>query len=262
MQDFGTKKATDYAAGPAEGEIDMSGYLRWGGAEPAAAPPRTLYRRVKPGLEQAAALALLTATLPVILLTAALVRLTSRGPAFYSQRRVGIDGRTFTIYKLRTMTADAESGSGPRWSQPGDPRITPLGRILRVLHLDELPQLVNVLRGEMNLIGPRPERPEIIRQLRRKVPGYDRRHAARPGITGLAQVQLASDTGIDSVRRKLLLDLIYIDRTNAWLDLRIALATGLKMFGVPYRAMGWLFFGVESSRHLEAPRPTEGARAA
>jgi len=252
---------------PAEGETNMSGYLRRGGAwSPGPDQPPTGYLRVKARLEQAAALGMLALSLPLLLVTAVLVRLTSRGPAIYAQKRVGANGRPFTIYKLRTMSHDAERETGPQWSPPGDPRITPVGRVLRILHLDELPQLWNVLRGEMNLIGPRPERPEIIRMLRRRLPDYELRLAMPPGITGLAQVQLASDTEVDDVRRKLALDLSYIERFGPWLDFRILVATGLKLFGVPRGAIRLLFFGPESARNLPpggaAPAHIESARVA
>ena len=129
-----------------------------------------------------------------------LVRLTSRGPGIYKQARVGKDGRKFMMYKIRTMRQDAEAASGPMWTQAHDPRVTFLGRVLRKLHLDELPQLFNVLKGEMSLVGPRPERPEFVRVLAEAIPGYRNRLAVRPGVTGLAQVNLPPDTDIASVR--------------------------------------------------------------
>src|SRR5204863_5451765 len=122
-----------------------------------------------------AALAVVTA--PVALAAWALVRLTSRGPGWYTQTRVGFGGRAFTIYKLRTMIDNCESLTGPRWCVPGDERVTPVGRVLRKLHIDELPQLVNVLKGEMSLVGPRPERPEFVEKLIREIPHYPARHA-------------------------------------------------------------------------------------
>jgi len=175
---------------------------------------------------------LLLAAAPVILAAAALVRLTSRGPAFYSQQRSGLDGRAFTIYKLRTMTHDCERGTGARWAVPGDTRITPLGRWLRATHLDELPQLWNVLRGDMSLIGPRPERPEIVAQLQTVLPAYKTRLRVRPGVTGLAQVQLPADTDLECVRRKLAYDLYYLERRGITLDLRILASTALHVVGV------------------------------
>ena len=167
-----------------------------------------------------------------------LVRLSSRGPAIYTQRRLGLGGKVFTIYKIRTMYQDSERHSGATWSLPGDPRVTPVGRVLRFTHLDELPQLINVLLGEMSLVGPRPERPEFLPKLERALPDYRRRLAVRPGVTGLAQVQQPPDSDLGSVRRKLNYDLYYADHITLWLDVRIVLATGLKCVGVPFAWIG------------------------
>ena len=162
---------------------------------------------------------------PLLMLMAFLIKLTSPGPALYRQTRVGRNGRQFCIYKLRTMTVDCERGSGPQWSLDPDPRITPLGRYLRCSHIDELPQLWNVLCGEMSLVGPRPERPEFVHMLEPALPYYRERLRVRPGITGLAQLQLPSDTDLESVRRKLACDLYYVRHANLWLDVRILLST-------------------------------------
>ena len=151
----------------------------------------------KPAAEFVFAFALLVLSSPVILLTAVLVKLTSRGPAFYSQFRLGKNGRPFLMFKLRTMYRDAECASGACWSIKGDPRVTPLGRFLRKTHLDELPQLWNVLRGDMSLVGPRPERPEFVPTLEKAVPGYRDRLLVKPGVTGLAQVRLEADTDLE-----------------------------------------------------------------
>jgi lipopolysaccharide/colanic/teichoic acid biosynthesis glycosyltransferase len=198
------------------------------------------YPRIKPSLDSAMALVLLVLAAPVMFAVMLLVRLTSRGPAIYSQQRLGKGGRVFTIYKIRTMYQDSERHSGAIWSVPGDPRITPVGRILRFTHLDELPQLFNVLLGDMSLVGPRPERPEFLPKLERTLPAYRRRLAVRPGVTGLAQVQLPPDTDLASVRRKLDYDLFYVERMNSWLDVRILVATALKCVGVPFAAIGLL----------------------
>lgn len=181
------------------------------------------------------ALGLLLVSAPVIALAALLVKLTSRGPALYSQTRLGLNRRPFAIWKIRTMIDNCESLTGPRWAIPGDPRITPLGHLLRLTHIDELPQLWNVVRGDMGLIGPRPERPEFVRHLERLVPHYEYRLMAQPGITGLAQVQLPADSDLASVRRKLLCDLYYMDHRSLWLDFRILVCTLFKFFGVPFR---------------------------
>lgn len=181
----------------------------------------------KAAMDRVLAVGLLFLAVPVMLAAMALVRLTSRGPTIYRQTRLGLHGRRFTIYKIRTMYHDCERLTGPRWSTPGDPRVTPIGRILRATHIDELPQLWNILRGEMSLVGPRPERPEIVPQLERVLVGYRERLMVRPGVTGLAQVRLPPDTDIASVRRKLACDLYYINRVSLWLDLRIIIGTAL-----------------------------------
>jgi lipopolysaccharide/colanic/teichoic acid biosynthesis glycosyltransferase len=182
----------------------------------------------------ALALILLVPALPLILLSALLVKLTSRGPALYSQARVGLGGRNFRIYKIRTMYHDAEAVSGARWSACGDSRVTAVGWFLRRTHLDELPQLWNVLRGDMSLIGPRPERPEFVVHLEQAIPGYRVRLEVRPGVTGLAQIQLPPDTNLQSVRDKLVLDRCYVEERNWWLDVRILVGTGLKLLGFSY----------------------------
>jgi lipopolysaccharide/colanic/teichoic acid biosynthesis glycosyltransferase len=202
-------------------------------------PPRirsswTWYGKFKGLMDCLLALAILVLSSPVILLAFLTVKLTSRGPVLYSQVRVGRGGRPFTIYKIRSMTADCEKQSGARWSTPGDARITPVGRFLRKTHIDELPQLWNVLRGDMSLIGPRPERPEFIPSLEEALPRYRERLRVRPGLSGLAQVQLPPDSDLQSVRRKLAHDLLYVDRMSFWMDFRILISTGLHCMGVPY----------------------------
>ena len=166
---------------------------------------------------------------PVIALGMLAVRLSSRGPALYMQQRVGRGGIVFTIVKLRTMTVNCESLTGPRWAMPGDPRITPLGRLLRALHIDELPQLWNVLRGEMSMVGPRPERPEICRELRNIIISYDVRHAVKPGITGFAQVHLPPDSCVQSVRNKVAYDRYYLLHRSWRIDCWVVFCTALKL---------------------------------
>jgi lipopolysaccharide/colanic/teichoic acid biosynthesis glycosyltransferase len=209
-------------------------------AQPRSSAPAGGYETYKGMVEFGLALFLLLVATPLVLIAAVLVRLTSRGPAFYLQRRLGYQGRPFTIYKLRTMRHEAELLTGPRWASSNDPRITGLGRILRRFHIDELPQLANVLRGEMSLIGPRPERPEIISALEEVIPCYRDRLQVRPGITGLAQVQLPPDCDVASVRRKLAYDLYYVRQLGLWLDLRILLSTVGKLLGVPFGVFGIL----------------------
>jgi lipopolysaccharide/colanic/teichoic acid biosynthesis glycosyltransferase len=188
--------------------------------------------RLKAAIDYALAVALFVLLLPVMLLTAGAVKLTSRGPAVYSQTRVGRGGRVFVIYKFRTMYHECEKVSGIQWSVKGDLRITPLGKVLRALHLDELPQLWNVLRGEMSLVGPRPERPEIVNDLRVSVCGYDVRHAVLPGITGFAQIHLPPDSSILTVKNKLIYDRFYVSRMGLGTDLYCLLCTGLKVLGL------------------------------
>jgi len=188
--------------------------------------------RWKAVLDVPLAALMLVAAIPVLVAASLLVRATSRGPAIYTQKRVGRGGRVFTIYKIRTMAHDCESLTGPRWSMPGDPRVTPIGEVLRTLHIDELPQLWNVIRGDMALVGPRPERPEICKELRRAVPGYDRRHTLKPGITGFAQVHLPPDSSLQSVRNKVIYDRFYTQRVSVFMDLRVYVCTAFKLLGL------------------------------
>jgi lipopolysaccharide/colanic/teichoic acid biosynthesis glycosyltransferase len=193
---------------------------------------RRKYRPIKPWFDRLAALAMLMVLSPVIAVCALLVKLTSRGPVFYLQERVGENGRIFKIIKLRTMRQDAEADCGPVWAEgEQDPRVTPLGGLLRKTHLDELPQLANVLRGEMSLVGPRPERPYFVERLRRIVPDYETRLRVKPGITGLAQVRARADREVRDVRRKVKLDAIYANRMCWLVDFMILLRTMGKFAG-------------------------------
>jgi lipopolysaccharide/colanic/teichoic acid biosynthesis glycosyltransferase len=221
---------------------------------PEVVAARGWYPASKRLAEIVAALLLLLLTAPLLLLALLLVKLTSRGPALYSQTRVGRGGRPFTLYKIRSMTWQCEDLTGACWSPPGDDRVTRVGRWLRRTHLDELPQLWNILRGDMSLIGPRPERPEFVAL-------YSSRLLVRPGLTGLAQVQLPPDSDLDSVRRKLVFDLWYVQHCSWWLDCRIYLATLLHMLGVPYRWLRPLFgfpnlHTVEARYHALLPPPS------
>ncbi len=194
-------------------------------------------------LNLALAMVALITLLPVMLIIALVVRLTSPGPVLYTQTRVGLNrrepldvsmnhrrqcdigGLPFTIYKFRTMRVDAENGCGAIWAQQRDPRVTPIGRFLRQYRLDELPQLLNVLRGEMNIVGPRPERPTIFAELREHIAEYPLRQRAKPGITGLAQINHHYDRSLEDVRTKVHYDLEYIRRQSVTEDLRIMLKT-------------------------------------
>src|SRR5437867_2933027 len=200
------------------------------------------YARLKAVMDIVLALALMALAAPLVIIAALMVKLTSRGPAFYSQTRLGLRGRPYTLYKIRTMRHNCEHLTGPCWSVLGDPRITRVGRFLRRTHLDELPQLWNVLRGEMSLVGPRPERPEFVAGLEVVVPYYRARLAVRPGMTGLAQVQLPADTDLASVRRKLAYDLYYVRQLSLWLDVRVLASTVLYVWGVPFPALCRLFW--------------------
>lgn len=241
---------------------------------PMAERPTSWYSPIRATADFTIALTLLVITAPVIALAAVGVRATSRGPAFYRQKRMGLRGKVFWIYKLRSMYEYCESQSGPRWSSKGDPRVTPLGRFLRRTHIDELPQLWNILRGDMSLVGPRPERPEFLEKLENSVPRYRERLRVRPGVTGLAQVQLPPDSDVDDVRRKQAYDLYYIDAMNPWLDLRILLSTPLKICSLPYPVLSAIFALPKESMvqrcyldaridrpHKNAPKGIDGFKA-
>ncbi|UCF19813.1 MAG: sugar transferase [Gemmatimonadota bacterium] len=190
----------------------------------------------------AAAALLLIPALPLMLVIGVIVKLTSRGPMLFVQQRVGLDrrngpratagckrrydrgGRPFRMYKFRTMYVNDRPGDQV-WAKPDDPRVTPVGRILRKYRLDELPQLLNVLRGDMNLVGPRPEQPKIFARLREHVDRYGERQRVRPGITGWAQINLRYDSSMDDVVAKLALDLQYIQRRSAIEDIKIMVRT-------------------------------------
>ena len=170
-------------------------------------------------------LCLLLVTLPVMLLTALAIRLDTKGPVFYRQTRVGLQGRPFTLLKFRSMRIDAEAGGQPRWASQNDPRVTRVGGFIRLSRIDELPQLFNVLRGEMGFIGPRPERPEFVGELTSQIPLYPHRACVKPGITGWAQVCYPYGASVEDARQKLSYDLYYIKYRSLLLDLLILLAT-------------------------------------
>jgi len=210
--------------------------------------------RFKRACDLTLGLGLLIVTLPLIFAIWAFVRATSSGPGFYSQVRVGRGGRTYRIYKIRTMTHNCEAGSGAKWATKGDSRVTPVGRVLRKLHLDEMPQLWNVIRGDMSLVGPRPERPEFVVPLSAEVEGYLERLCVRPGVTGLAQIQLPADTDVESVRKKLVFDRYYVENANLWLDLRIMLGTVAYLLGFSYVTVRRL---MRLPKPAPAPRPDD-----
>ena len=221
--------------------------------------PRT-QDRLERAVNVAIAATALVVAAPVMLLVALAIRFDSPGPVLYTQERVGRDdrrgrerrrhpfgprtdrrkqnltGRVFTIYKFRSMRTDAEAASGATWATRNDPRCTRLGRFLRASRLDELPQLWNVLKGDMNIVGPRPERPTIIVNLVRDIREYPARHRARPGITGWAQINAAYDTSLEDVRRKVRYDLEYLEQRSLATDLRIMARTVPVMIA---KQLGW-----------------------
>ena len=162
---------------------------------------------------------------PVIFFTAIIIKIVSPGPVFYKQERVGRYGEVFYIYKMRTMKLNAEEFTGPVWAKENDPRLIRCGKLIRKTHIDELPQLFNVLRGEMSIVGPRPERPKFVEELSGKICDYSKRIKVRPGITGLAQVRNQYDETLRDVRKKVKYDLIYIREMCLMVDLRILLRT-------------------------------------
>jgi exopolysaccharide biosynthesis polyprenyl glycosylphosphotransferase len=182
-------------------------------------------RAIKRGMDIGVSSLILVAGLPVWILVAIAIKLESRGTVFYTQERVGKDEKHFKIIKFRSMHDEAEKESGPVWANKRDPRITRVGKILRKSRLDEIPQFINVLDGNMSLVGPRPERPFFVEQLSREIPLYRRRLKVRPGITGWAQVKHKYDESIDDVRKKVEYDLYYIENMSVRMDLKILLNT-------------------------------------
>ncbi len=162
---------------------------------------------------------------PVILIVMAMIKLNSPGPVFHRQERVGQNGHAFTIWKFRSMYEDAEQKTGPVWAKDGDSRVTPVGRLLRRTRLDELPQLLNVLRGDMSLVGPRPERPMFVRELSGIIPFYQLRHSVKPGVTGWAQINYEYGNSVRDAVEKLQYDLFYIKHTSWLLDSLIVFET-------------------------------------
>ncbi len=169
--------------------------------------------------------AFVVATLPLMLVVAALIKLDSPGPAFYRQERIGLHGRVFTLLKFRSMRTDAEAEGKPRWASRNDSRVTRVGAFIRSTRIDELPQLLNVLRGEMSFIGPRPERPHFVEELARDIPLYRDRTYVKPGITGWAQVNFPYGASVEDARQKLSYDLYYVKNRSLFLDFLILIST-------------------------------------
>jgi len=186
---------------------------------------RRTYATIKRILDSVAAVVGIVLLSPLFLFATILIKLTSKGPILFKQVRVGKDGELFEIYKFRTMRVDAEKETGPVWAAQNDNRLIPVGKFLRKAHIDEIPQFFNILKGEMSLIGPRPERPVFVKQFKKEITGYEKRLAVKPGITGLAQVWHKYDETIEDVKKKIRYDLLYIKKYCLWTDVRILLRT-------------------------------------
>jgi sugar transferase (PEP-CTERM system associated) len=169
--------------------------------------------------------AMLVLLSPLLLVVALAIRMESKGPAIFKQERVGEDGETFTLYKFRSMRTDAEKQTGPVWAEEDDPRITRVGRIIRKVRIDELPQLWNVLKGDMSFVGPRPERPFFVEQLKKKIPYYNERFAVKPGVTGWAQIKYPYGSTEKDALEKLKYDLYYIKNMSVIMDLMVIFHT-------------------------------------
>lgn len=185
----------------------------------------TVRTAVKRLFDIVSAMTLVVLSLPILLLTVILIKLDSRGPILYRQERTGLDGQPFQVLKLRSMVQDAERAGQPQWAVKADARVTRVGRVIRLLRIDELPQLFNVLRGEMSLVGPRPERPVFVNLLTEQVPYYALRHSVKPGLTGWAQVRYQYGGSVEDAKEKLQFDLYYVKNHTLFLDLLILLKT-------------------------------------
>lgn len=207
------------------GRIDLSGLTLDDLLFGAGFASDTISRLAKRACDITVSLALLIMTLPLMVITALAIKLDSPGPIFYRQQRTGHFGRSFTLLKFRSMAVDAEAEGAPRWAQKHDPRITRVGAFIRSTRVDELPQLANVLTGEMSLVGPRPERPHFVEQLAVAIPFYKERNYVKPGVTGWAQVNFPYGASVEDAREKLTYDLYYVKHRGLSLDIRILLAT-------------------------------------
>ncbi|HYZ25035.1 MAG TPA: exopolysaccharide biosynthesis polyprenyl glycosylphosphotransferase [Rhodopila sp.] len=207
------------------GQIDLDALVRSDLLDSRGFAAGSLSAALKRTSDLTFSVGLLFATLPVMILTAIAIKLDSPGPVLYTQQRIGQFGRPFTVLKFRSMTVDAEAGGAPRWAQKHDPRVTRVGRLIRTTRIDELPQLLNIIRGDMSLVGPRPERPHFVEELCRAIPFYRERHCAKPGLTGWAQVNYPYGASVEDAREKLAYDLYYIKNRSFLLDLFILCAT-------------------------------------
>jgi exopolysaccharide biosynthesis polyprenyl glycosylphosphotransferase len=182
-------------------------------------------KKVKRIMDLLISFVIIVLTLPITIATAIAIKLNSKGPILYKQERSGLKGKVFNIYKFRSMYQDAEIKTGPIWSTKNDPRITSVGRFIRKVRIDEIPQMFNIFKGEMSLVGPRPERPFFVEQLSKEIPLYKRRLTLRPGLTGWAQVKHKYDENVEDVKIKLRYDLFYIENISIRLDLKILFRT-------------------------------------
>ncbi len=182
-------------------------------------------RRIKRIMDITVSTLVLIGFLPLWIFVSVLIKLESRGPILFRQKRVGKDGKIFIIYKFRSMIQHAEKETGPVWAEERDPRVTFIGRIIRKLRIDEIPQFFNVLMNDMSFVGPRPERPYFVDRFKREIPLYTRRLRMKPGITGWAQIKGSYDTSIEHVKKKLEYDLFYIENVSLRMDLKILLNT-------------------------------------
>ncbi|MES2048805.1 MAG: TIGR03013 family XrtA/PEP-CTERM system glycosyltransferase [Pseudomonadota bacterium] len=182
-------------------------------------------RFIKKLFDMSVSVILAIVTLPIMLVTTILIFLEDRGPIFYQQERVGKNGRTYMVLKFRSMGINAEKPGTPQWASANDPRTTRIGKIIRKLRIDELPQIINVLRGEMSFVGPRPERPFFVDQLCKDIPFYNMRHSVKPGITGMAQVRYSYGASVEDSKQKLQYDLYYVKNNSLFLDILILLET-------------------------------------
>jgi len=182
-------------------------------------------KKMKRLLDLIVSLFILLITSPATVLTSIAIKLNSKGPVLYKQRRMGMNGKIFNVYKFRSMVVNAEEMTGPVWSTKDDPRITAVGRFIRRVRIDEIPQMINVLKGEMSLVGPRPERPYFVEKLSEEIPLYKRRLKVRPGVTGWAQVKHKYDESIEDVKTKLRYDLFYIENISLRMDFKILFRT-------------------------------------
>lgn len=215
---------TDVAAEHLDGRVDLGAFTKADIHQSPVARGSLWARGAKRFVDIMVSLSVLVFTLPLLLLFAGLIKLESKGPALYRQTRVGRHGRHFEVYKLRSMTSDAEA-DGAKWADKNDTRVTRIGRFIRMTRIDELPQTLNILKGDMSFVGPRPERPEFTSVLEAQIPHYNERHLVKPGLTGWAQVNYPYGASVEDARAKLQYDLYYLKHFSLFLDAFIIIKT-------------------------------------